>query len=262
MRGKDILTMEEKGIRLNKYIAEAGVCSRREADRLIEHGEVTIDGKVADTGMRVQNGQIVCVNGKAISREESEEKVLIAFNKPKGIVCTAEKREKDNIIDYLNYPKRIYYAGRLDKDSEGLILLTNYGDIVNKMMRSANGHEKEYVVKVNKRLTKEFLEQMSKGVFIEELGVLTKPCKVKKVDDFTFKIILTQGLNRQIRRMCRQLNYRVVALRRIRVMNIKLVDLKVGEYRDVTPKEREELMRLLSNSDNRPMAMREKKRYE
>ena len=143
-----------------------------------------------------------------------------------------------------------------------MILLTNYGDIVNKMMRSANGHEKEYVVKVNKRLTKEFLERMSKGVFIEELGVLTKPCKVKKVDDFTFKIILTQGLNRQIRRMCRQLNYRVVALRRIRVMNIKLGDLKVGEYRDVTPKEREELMRLLSNSDNRPMAMREKKRYE
>lgn len=246
--------MEEKGIRLNKFLAESGVCSRREADRMIEQGMVTMDGKVAGVGDRVFKGQKVAVKGKEVT--PVEKKVFIAFYKPKGIVCTAEKREKNNIIDYINYPERIYYVGRLDKDSEGLILLTNHGDIVNKMMRSANGHEKEYVVKVNKKLTEEFLTGMAGRVPLEEIDAVTKPSKVTKVDDYTFKIILTQGLNRQIRRMCQYFGYRVVALKRIRVMNIKLGDLKRGEYRDITEKEMKELMRLLQHSDNRPMVQR------
>lgn len=246
--------MEETGIRLNKFLAESGVCSRREADRLIAQGMVTIDGSVAAVGSKVLKGQKVAVKGKEV--KQVEKKVLIAFYKPKGIVCTAEKREKNNIIDYINYPERIYYAGRLDKDSEGLILLTNHGDIVNKMMRSANGHEKEYVVKVNKKLTEEFLTGMAGRVPLEEIEAVTKPSKVTKVDDYTFKIILTQGLNRQIRRMCQYFGYRVVALKRIRVMNIKLGDLKRGEYRDVTEQEMKELMQLLQNSDNRPMVQR------
>lgn len=246
--------MEEKGIRLNKFLAEAGVCSRREADRLIEQGMVTIDGNVAGLGSQVLREQKVFVKGKEV--KPVEKKVLIAFYKPKGIVCTAEKREKNNIIDYINYPERIYYAGRLDKDSEGLILLTNHGDIVNKMMRGANGHEKEYVVKVNKKLTKEFLTGMAGRVPLEEIDAVTKPSTVTKVDDYTFKIILTQGLNRQIRRMCQYFGYRVVALKRIRVMNIKIGDLKRGEYRDVTEKEMKELMQLLQHSDNRPMVQR------
>lgn len=251
--------MEEKEIRLNKYLSESGVCSRREADRLIEAGKVEIDGERATVGAKVVKGQKVIVKGKEVSLVEK--KILLAFYKPKGIVCTAEKMEKNNIIDYINYPERIYYAGRLDKDSEGLILLTNYGDIVNKMMRSANGHEKEYVVKVNKKLTEEFLTGMAGRVPLEEINAVTKPSKVTKVDDYTFKIILTQGLNRQIRRMCMYFGYRVVALKRIRVMNIKLGNLKRGEYRDVTQEELKELMQLLSDSDNRPMALREGKNH-
>lgn len=242
--------MKEETIRLNKFLAEAGVCSRREADRYIEQGLVEVDGKTADLGMCVKETQHVVFQGKEIKRKQ--EKVLLAFYKPKGIVCTAEKREKNNIIDYINYPERIYYAGRLDKDSEGLIILTNYGDMVNKMMRSANDHEKEYVVKVNKKLTDEFLKGMAGRVPLEEIDAVTKPSKVKKVDDYTFKIILTQGLNRQIRRMCEYFGYRVVALKRIRVMNIRLGDLKRGEYREITGAELAELKRLLANSDNRP----------
>lgn len=246
--------MEKNGIRLNKFLAEAGVCSRREADRLIEQGVVEIDGKKAEMGTRVFENQKVFVKGKEVN--PVAKKILIAFYKPKGIVCTAEKMEKDNIIDYINYPERIYYAGRLDKESEGLILLTNQGDLVNKMMRSANGHEKEYVVKVNKKLTEEFLKGMSGKVPLEEINAVTKPSKITKVDDYTFKMILTQGLNRQIRRMCQYFGYRVVALKRIRVMNIKLGDLKKGEYRDVTEKESRELMKMLENSDNRPLVER------
>lgn len=249
--------MKEKEIRLNKYLSEAGVCSRREADRLIAAGKVKIDGETAQVGAKVKEGQRVLVKGKEAA--PIQKKILLAFYKPKGIVCTAEKMEENNIIDYINYPERIYYAGRLDKDSEGLILLTNYGDIVNKMMRSANGHEKEYVVKVNKKLTDEFLTKMAGRVPLEEINAVTKPSKVTKVDDYTFKIILTQGLNRQIRRMCMYFGYRVVALKRIRVMNIKLGNLKRGEYRDVTETELAELMWLLSDSDNRPMALREGK---
>ena len=246
-----VLKVEKDGIRLNKYLAESGVCSRREADRLIEQGKVMVDGKVAEVGTKVFATQTVIVQGKEV--KPVDKKVLIAFYKPKGIVCTAEKMEKNNIIDYINYPERIYYVGRLDKDSEGLILLTNQGDIVNKMMRSSNGHEKEYVVKVNKKLTEEFLEGMSGCVPLEEINAVTKPSKVTKVDDYTFKMILTQGLNRQIRRMCQYFGYRVVALKRIRVMNIKLGNLKRGEYRDVTEKEQKELMKMLSQSDNRPL---------
>lgn len=246
--------MKEETIRLNKFLAEAGVCSRREADRCIERGMVFVDGKRAEVGMHVTESQRVVFEGKEVKRKK--DKILLAYYKPKGIVCTAEKQEKNNIIDYINYPERIYYAGRLDKDSEGLIILTNYGDIVNKMMRSANGHEKEYVVKVNKKITDEFLKGMAGRVPLEEIDAVTKPSKVKKVDDYTFKIILTQGLNRQIRRMCRYFNYRVVALKRIRVMNIKLGDLKRGEYREITGAELAELKRLLADSDNRPKAER------
>ena len=242
--------MEETTVRLNKFLAEAGVCSRREADRFIEQGMVEVDGKRAELGMHIREEQRVVFRGKEIKRKEN--KILIAFHKPKGIVCTAEKREKNNIIDYINYPERIYYAGRLDKDSEGLILLTNYGELVNKMMRGANAHEKEYVVKVNKKLTDEFLKGMAAGVPLEEINAVTRPCKVKKVDDYTFKIILTQGLNRQIRRMCQYFGYRVVALKRIRIMNIKLGDLKRGEYRDITSEEFADLERLLADSERKP----------
>lgn len=247
--------MKEETIRLNKFLAEAGVCSRREADRYIAQGLVEVDGKRAEVGMHVKENQSIVFRGREVKRKN--QKVLLAFNKPKGIVCTAEKMEKNNIIDYVDYPERIYYAGRLDKDSEGLIILTNYGDIVNKMMRSANGHEKEYVVKVNKKLTDAFLKGMAGRVPLEEIDAVTKPSKVKKVDDYTFKIILTQGLNRQIRRMCQYFGYRVVALKRIRVMNIKLGDLKRGEYREITGAELAELTKMLENSDNRPKAERD-----
>lgn len=247
---KDGVYMKEETIRLNKFLAEAGVCSRREADRYIQQGLVEVDGKRADLGMCIKETQQVVFRGKEVGRKQR--KILLAFYKPKGIVCTAEKQEKNNIIDYINYPDRIYYAGRLDKDSEGLIILTNHGDLVNKMMRSANGHEKEYVVKVNKKLTDEFLKGMAGRVPLKEIDAVTKPSKVKKVDDYTFKITLTQGLNRQIRRMCEYFGYRVVALKRIRVMNIRLGDLKRGEYREITGAELAELKRLLANSHNQP----------
>ncbi|MDY3795127.1 MAG: 23S rRNA pseudouridine(2604) synthase RluF [Agathobacter sp.] len=242
--------MDDKGIRINKYLSEAGVCSRREADRQVEMGNVTIDGRVAVTGDRVREGQIVCVNGKKISKEEM---ILIAFNKPVGIVCTAEKREKDNVIDYINYPKRIYPVGRLDKDSEGLLLLTNNGDIVNKMMRAGNKHEKEYIVTVNKPISDSFIRGLSGGVPLVELGVTTRKCHVKKLSSRQFKIILTQGYNRQIRRMCEYFGYRVVQLRRVRIMNIELGDLETGHYRNVTEEEYKKLQVLIRNSSNQPV---------
>lgn len=233
-------------IRLNKYLSDAGVCSRREADRLIESGKVTVDGKRAEMGMKVTEHQIVCVGKKQV--KPKDEMILIAVNKPVGIVCTEEKREKNNIIDFLKYPTRITYIGRLDKDSEGLILMTNNGDIINKMMRAGNEHEKEYIVTVNKPITDEFLEKMANGVPI--LDTVTRKCKIEKVGKFKFRIILTQGLNRQIRRMCEYCGFKVTRLVRIRVMNIKLGDLKVGQYRNVTEKEIAELYELIKDSSN------------
>ena len=243
--------MEGNGIRINKFLSEAGVCSRREADRQIEAGNVPIDGRTAVTGDKVIEGQKVCFNGNEVTKEQ--EMILIAFNKPVGIVCTAEKREKNNVIDYINFPKRIYPIGRLDKDSKGLLLLTNNGDIVNKMMRSGNMHEKEYIVTVNKPISDSFIRGLAGGVPLVELGVTTRKCHVKKLSNKTFKIILTQGYNRQIRRMCEYFGYRVVELERVRIMNITLGDLKEGEYRDITAQEYGQLKKMISNSSNAPV---------
>lgn len=230
---------EKEEIRINKFLSEAGICSRREADRYIAEGKVKIDGVVAQMGSKVKRNSQVTFCDKPVKREEKL--VLIAFNKPEGIVCTTDPNEPDNIVDYINYGMRIYPIGRLDKDSEGLILLTNDGNIVNKILRAENNHEKEYIVKVNKEITGEFIKSMSSGVPI--LDTITKPCKVKQIDKYTFNIILTQGLNRQIRRMCEYLGYRVINLKRVRIMNIKLGRLKTGDYRNVTEKEIEELNR-------------------
>lgn len=243
-----------EGVRINKFLSEAGVCSRREADRQIEAGNVTIDGKAAETGSRVFPGQKVLFLGSPVEKEE--ERILLAFHKPVGIVCTAEKREKNNIIDYLHYPKRIYPVGRLDKDSSGLIFMTNQGELVNKMMRAANMHEREYVVTVNKPLTDFFLKGMSHGVPLVELGVTTRKCPVEKMGNRKFKIILTQGYNRQIRRMCEYFDYRVESLKRVRIMNISLGDLEPGAYRQITEKEYEQMKRLLADSKNNPFKPR------
>lgn len=231
----------KESVRLNKYLSEAGVCSRREADRLIESGKVTVDGERAQTGMRVLKGQIVKVGKKTVSRQD--ELVVLAVNKPKGIVCTADRRERDSIVRFLDYPVRVTYAGRLDKDSRGLLLMTNNGDIINQMMRAANRHEKEYKVIVDKEITEEFIKKMAGGVPI--LDTVTRPCKVKKIGKYTFSIILTQGLNRQIRRMCEELGYQVRDLVRVRIMNIRLGSLKEGTYRKLTDAELEELDRML-----------------
>lgn len=238
-------------VRINKFLSEAGVCSRREADRQIEAGNVTIDGKIAQMGDRVSEGQQVCFQGDPVKKEE--EMILIALHKPAGIVCTAEKREKNNVIDYLNYPKRIYPIGRLDKDSEGLLLLTNNGDIVNKMMRSGNMHEKEYIVTVNRPVTDSFLHGMANGVPLVELNTTTRKCRVERTGKKQFRIVLTQGLNRQIRRMCEYFGYRVQKLVRVRIMNIELGDLEPGKYRDVTPQEYKRLLELIASSSNAPV---------
>lgn len=230
---------EKDEIRINKFLSEAGICSRREADRYILEGKVKIDGETAQMGSKVKKGSQVTFCGKPVQKEEKL--VLIAFNKPVGIVCTTDLREPDNIIEYINYGMRIYPIGRLDKDSEGLILLTNDGNIVNKILRAENNHEKEYVVTVNKEINQEFIKAMSSGVPI--LNTVTKPCKVMQIDKYAFNIILTQGLNRQIRRMCEYLGYRVTSLKRIRIMNIQLGRLKTGHYRNVTEKEIERLNR-------------------
>ena len=232
---------DNEAIRINKYLSDAGICSRREADRYIEEGKVKIDGVVAQMGSKVTGNNVVTFCGKPVKKEEKL--VLIAFHKPVGIVCTTDHSEPDNIIDYIGYNMRIYPIGRLDKDSEGLILLTNDGNIVNKILRAENNHEKEYVVTVNKEITQEFVKKMSSGLPI--LDTVTKPCKVNQIDKYTFNIILTQGLNRQIRRMCESLGYRVTGLRRIRIMNILLGRLKVGDYRNVTEREIEEMNLLL-----------------
>ena len=240
--------MEQVGIRINKFLSEAGVCSRREADRRIENGEITINGRLAVTGDKVLPTDEVLVNGRPIQKEEE-----MVLNKPAGIVCTAEKREKNNVIDFLKYPKRIYPIGRLDKDSEGLLLLTNNGDIVNKIMRAGNMHEKEYIVTVNKPVTDSFIRGLAGGVPLVELNTTTRKCKVEKIANRKFRIILTQGLNRQIRRMCEYFGYRVEKLERVRIMNIKLGELKLGEYRDITPKEYEVLSKMIEESSNTPV---------
>ncbi len=237
------------GTRINKYLAESGICSRREADRAVESGKVFIDGVKAVMGSKVLPGQKVTFNNKPVVQNQSL--VLIAFNKPKGIVSTTDRREPDNIIDFINFPERIFPIGRLDKDSEGLILLTNDGDIVNKILRAGNYHEKEYIVTVNKDITDEFLRAMGNGVPI--LDTVTRPCKIEKLERNVFKIILTQGLNRQIRRMCEALGYRVRSLTRVRIMNIRLNRLKTGTWRNLTPAELDELKVLIANSSSEPI---------
>lgn len=228
-------------MRINKFISETGICSRREADKWIENKRVTINGVVAQLGSTVGPGDDVRVDGQPLGSKKAS--VYIALNKPVGITCTTELHIKGNIIDFVNHPERIFPIGRLDKDSQGLILLTNDGDIVNKILRAENNHEKEYIVTVDKPITPQFLQGMSAGVRI--LGTVTNPCTVKKMSDRVFQIILTQGLNRQIRRMCAAFGYQVRKLERIRIMNITLGNLKVGHWRNLTPKELSELNKSL-----------------
>jgi len=236
---------EIKTTRINKYLSEVGYCSRRAADKLIEQGRITINGKVPEMGTKIVAGDEVRVDGEVVSNT-NEQAVYLAFNKPIGIVCTTDTRvEKDNIIDFINYPKRIFPIGRLDKPSEGLIFLTNDGDIVNKILRARNHHEKEYIVTVDKPITSHFLHQMRNGVPI--LDQITRKCEVEELTKYQFKIILTQGLNRQIRRMCEYLEYRVKKLKRVRIMNVSL-DMPVGKWRDLTSEELKEINRLVSDS--------------
>lgn len=236
--------MNEEAIRLNKYLSEKGICSRREADRLIENGEVLIDGAVAEMGQKVLHGQKVEVKGQKV-KDESEEQILLLVNKPKGIICTSSEKEHPNIIEFLNYKTRIYPIGRLDKDSRGLLLMTNQGDLVNKIMRARNYHEKEYIVTVDKEITSDFISRMKSGIYLKELDETTRPCKVKKISKNTFSIILTQGLNRQIRRMCEACGYRVRDLQRIRIMNLKIDGIKEGSYRKIDKDELNKLLRML-----------------
>ena len=232
--------------RINKYLSEVGYCSRREADRLIEEGKVTINGEISKIGTKVDECDQVEVKGQIIEKLTKQKNIYLAFNKPIGIVCTTDRRvEPDNVIDFIKYPKRIFPIGRLDKQSEGLIFLTNDGDIVNKILRSRNNHEKEYIVSVNRPINGDFIQSMSNGV--EILDTITKNCFVKQLGPKKFKIILTQGLNRQIRRMCESLGYRVRSLKRVRIMNIKL-DLPTGKYREFTKEELLTLNTLLENS--------------
>ncbi len=236
--------MEET--RLNKFLSEAGVCSRREADRLIEKGKVFVNGAAAVSGMKVTPEDEVAVDGKKVEREE--EKIVLAFYKPRGVVCTFEEREPDNLIRYLNYPKRITYAGRLDKESEGLMILTNQGQLIQDMMRAGNEHEKEYVVTVDKPVTLAFMHKLQNGIWLEELGVQTRKCSAEIIGERTFRLVLTQGLNRQIRRMCRACGYHVRRLVRTRILNVQLGDMKKGTYRPLTQGELEQLYKITQNS--------------
>ncbi len=234
-----------KETRINKYLSEVGYCSRRAADKLIDQGRVTINGKIPEMGTKVTPNDEVRVDGELIS-EPNDKPIYLAFNKPVGIVCTTDTRvEKDNIIDFINYPKRIFPIGRLDKPSEGLIFMTNDGDIVNKILRARNNHEKEYIVTVNKPITNDFLRKMRNGIPI--LDTITRKCEVEQLSSHQFKIILTQGLNRQIRRMCEHLDYRVKKLKRVRIMNV-LLDVPVGKWRNLTVQELREINRLVLNS--------------
>tara|TARA_R110000868_G_scaffold21614_15_gene89652 strand:- start:16854 stop:17588 length:735 start_codon:yes stop_codon:yes gene_type:complete len=236
---------EKEATRINKFLSEVGYCSRRAADKLIDQGRVTINGKVPEMGTKITDNDEVRVDGELIS-EPQEKPVYIAFNKPIGIVCTTDTRvEKDNIIDFINYPSRIFPIGRLDKPSEGLILLTNDGDIVNKILRARNKHQKEYLVTVDRPITKTFLEKMANGVPI--LDRVTRKCEIEEISKFQFRIVLTQGLNRQIRRMCEYMGYNVIALKRIRIMNIQL-DVPVGKWRHLTEGELNEINDMISDS--------------
>jgi 23S rRNA pseudouridine2604 synthase len=228
-------------MRLNKFISETGVCSRREADRWIVEGRVQVNGKRAELGTQVADGDAVIANGKPVGRRQQQH-VYIALNKPVGIVCTTDQSERGNITDHVNHPLRIFPIGRLDKDSEGLILLTSEGDIVNELLRSENNHEKEYLVTVDQPVTDRLIAGMAAGVYLPELGETTKPCKVSKVNPRTLRIVLTQGLNRQIRRMCKVFGYDVRRLQRVRFVNIKLGGLKAGQWRDLQPQELRELL--------------------
>lgn len=236
------MTKEAAEIRLNKFLSESGYCSRREADRLIEAGKVKVDGTVAFMGMKIKAGQQVEAEGTIVSGKDRP--VILLVNKPRGIVCTTSDRDRaENIVEFLDYPIRVYPVGRLDKESEGLILMTNQGELVNQILKGRYGHEKEYLVTVDRELTEQFLSNMQKGVKI--LDTVTKPCVVERIGDKVFRIILTQGLNRQIRRMCEALGYRVRSLKRVRIMNLKLGNLKTGEYREITKNEMRELQRIL-----------------
>lgn len=234
--------MDSVGKRLNKFLADSGYCSRREADRLIEEGRVTVDGRTGVLGDKILPGMTVKVNGKALTGQG--EKVYLLLNKPAGIVCTADSREPMNVVDYLDYPVRVYPVGRLDKDSEGLLLMTSDGDIVNRLLRAAGGHEKEYEVMVDRAVTPDFLEKMAAGVPI--LDTVTLPCKIRRTGEKSFNIILVQGLNRQIRRMCEALGYRVTYLRRIRIMNLRLGKMQPGQWRELTSGELETLLHSLT----------------
>lgn len=236
--------MEENLRRINKFIGETGFCSRREADKLIEEKRVTINGAVAEMGAKVSYDDEIRIDGKLI-REKNQKPIYLAFNKPVGIECTTNLEVRENIVDYINYPTRIFPIGRLDKASEGLIFMTNDGDIVNKILRARNNHEKEYIVTVNKPITERFVQRMGNGIPI--LDTVTRKCLVEKIDKFTFRIILTQGLNRQIRRMCEYLDYEVITLKRIRIINITL-DVPVGRYRDLSEAEITELNQLIEPS--------------
>jgi 23S rRNA pseudouridine2604 synthase len=236
--------MEDSGKRINKFLSESGFCSRREADRLISEGRVTINGRVPEMGTKVLETDEIRVDGKLI-RENRDKPIYLAFNKPVGIECTTNQSVRNNIVDYINYPERIFPIGRLDKASEGLIFMTNDGDIVNKILRARNNHEKEYIVTVDKPITDRFIQKMGNGVPI--LDTVTRKCKVEQISKYIFKIVLTQGLNRQIRRMCEYLGYEVTALKRIRIINISL-DIPVGRYRDLTPAEIKELNQLIEPS--------------
>ena len=234
----------ENSINLNKYISSTGICSRREAEKLIVDGKVTINGKPTQLGNRVFEGDVVKINGKPLQAKPKT--LYIAFNKPIGIVCTTDSKERKNIVKYINHPERLFPIGRLDKPSEGLIFLTNDGDIVNKILRAGNNHEKEYIVTVKQQITPEFIQKMSNGIPI--LGTITKKCSVEKINNFTFKIILTQGLNRQIRRMCEYLDYEVSKLQRTRIMNVDLGNLKIGEWRELTSSELDKINKMVSDS--------------
>jgi len=236
---------ENQPVRINKYLSEIGYCSRRAADKLIQAGRITVNDQIVEMGLKVTPQDVIAVDGSPVD-QQGDAAVYIAFNKPVGIVCTTDTRvEKDNIIDYINFPSRIFPIGRLDKPSEGLIFLTNDGDIVNKILRARNHHEKEYVVTVNRPITEEFIQKMGAGVPI--LDTVTRPCEVKQTHKKEFRIILTQGLNRQIRRMCEYLDYRVVTLKRVRIMNVSL-DVGKGKWRHLTKKEMAEINRLVADS--------------
>lgn len=236
-------------IRLNKYLAQCGVCSRREADRMIEQGRVQVNGKCALTGQLVSENDEIRVNQKLL--QGRDEKKVLAFYKPIGVTCTEKDRHAEKIItDMIHYPIRVTYAGRLDKDSEGLLLLTNDGDLIDAMMRGANRHEKEYIVKVDKEITSDFLKKMSEGIYLKDLAITTRQCEMEKIGKFTFRIVLTQGVNRQIRRMCQACDYQVKSLKRIRVMNILLGKLRQGEYRELTAEELEELYEMAKGKND------------